>query len=191
MDGSETNQMTNVATCRRNRWRIVLWATILHPLPLWCSSAMADLARQEEIFRSIQSSARGETDRGNSGIILLMMVVAISLLFFVVNLRRRAQEGSAGSSYSGGSVTRTVNHNGKLLREIRKQIGLQPAELKQLKLLSESLATSDRPAPSPLTLLLCPSVFAKAVEKSRGSKVDRAVIEGLAKRLQAVAVEAA
>jgi hypothetical protein len=128
---------------------------------------------QEEVFRSIQSSVSGQ-DSGGHGTALLLLCAGAGVLGLLYYLSRRAEKTIPN---------RSVNHSGKLIREIRKQIGLSSAELKQLKILSEQLATEDEPAPSPLTLLICPSVLARAIQ-SRGPKVDRTVLAGLVKRMK-------
>lgn len=130
---------------------------------------------QEDVFRSIQSNVSGEGTSGGSAFLLLL--AGAGILGLLIYLSRRGPRVPASR--------RVVNHSGKLLREVRKQIGLRPVELKQLKLLSEDLATDGQPAPSPLTLLICPSVLAKAVAKNN-PKIDRQVLAGLVKRMKAV-----
>jgi hypothetical protein len=177
---------------RRNGWpRVLLLSSILHPLSsLFCASAHAADQRQEEVFRSIQNSVRSGGDMNGGGMILLLLAGGIGLLVLVASLRKRAGVATATGGGVYGGVTRPINHSGKLLREVRKQVGLGSAEMKQLKLLADALATPDEPAPSPLTLLLCPSVLAKAVEKARGSRIDRDVIAGLVKRIKVAHAEA-
>lgn len=63
------------------------------------------------------------------------------------------------------------------MKEIVRQIDLRPAEVRQLKILAEAQNVS-----SPITLLLCPSVLAKAVKECSG-KVDRKVMMSVAKKL--------
>jgi hypothetical protein len=177
---------------RRNGWpRVLLLSSILHPLSsLFCASVHAADQRQEEVFRSIQNSVRSGGDMNGGGMILLLLVGGIGLLVLLASLRKRAGGATVTGGGVYGGVTRPINHSGKLLREVRKQVGIGSAEMKQLKLLADALATPDEPAPSPLTLLLCPSVLAKAVEKARGSRIDRDVIAGLVKRIKVVHAEA-
>jgi len=72
---------------------------------------------------------------------------------------------------------RSLNHQGKLLKEVMKRINLKPSEVRQLKTLAEEQSVS-----SPLTLLLCPSVLAKAVKHQSG-KVDARVIAQVARKM--------
>lgn len=75
---------------------------------------------------------------------------------------------------------KTINSPGKLIREICKSVNLKPAEVKQLKSLSEQQKISN-----PLVLLLCPSMLGKAVKENQ-KKLDRAVLSGLAKKIARV-----
>jgi Zn-dependent protease with chaperone function len=158
---------------RSTYWgRIGLLALALGPLTSIFSTVSAK-PTQEEVFRSIQTNVSGEDSSGHGAALLLLIAgaVVLGLLYY---FSRRAERVAP---------SRSVNHSGKLIREIRKQIGLNSAELKQLKILSEQLATEDQPAPSPLTLLICPSVLAKAV-KLQSPKIDRQVLAGLVKRMK-------
>jgi len=58
-----------------------------------------------------------------------------------------------------------------------ERINLRPSEVRQLKVLAEEQQVS-----SPLTLLLCPSVLAKAVKHQSG-KVDTRVIAQVARKM--------
>ena len=52
--------------------------------------------------------------------------------------------------------------------------------MKQLKILAQ-----DQDVKNPLTLILCPSLLGKAIRSpSKNVKVDRAVVNGLVKRLK-------
>jgi len=54
------------------------------------------------------------------------------------------------------AMPRTLNHPGKLVREVAKIVEIDPVELKRLKLLA-----LEHDCSSPLTLLLCPSILKK------------------------------
>ena len=58
---------------------------------------------------------------------------------------------------------KALNHHGKLLKELAAAVSLKPAEVKQLKLLADEQKLSN-----PLTLILCPSILAKAVKRLAG-----------------------
>ena len=120
---------------------------------------------QQEVFRSIQDNVGSSTDP-KKFFAFLAAVVALVLLLAVLSKRKQRQV-----------TPKTLNHHGKLLKEILRQIDLRPAEVRQLRTLADAQNVS-----SPITLLLCPSVLAKAV-KERTGKVDRKVLMSVAKKL--------
>ena len=146
------------------RRRYCLYFFSVLSVSLWQISSFAT-PTQDEVFKSIQDNVGATTDpkkffafmAGAAGLVVLLAVLS--------NRKKR-------------QVTpRVLNHQGKLLKEIVRQIDLRPVEVRQLKVLADSQNVS-----SPLTLLLCPSVLTKAV-KERAGKVDRKVILAVAKKL--------
>lgn len=131
---------------------------------LVCSRALAT-ATQEEVFKSIQDNV-GQSADPKKFFAFMAGAAGLILLLAVLSNRKKRQV-----------TPKTLNHHGKLLKEIVKKVDLRPAEIRQLKMLAEGQKVS-----SPLTLLLCPSVLAKAV-KERPGKVDRKVLMGVAKKL--------
>src|SRR4051794_26309781 len=142
---------------------IVIFFSVFSVSP-WCNTTFAT-ATQEEVFRSIQDNVGSSTDPKKFFAILLGAAGLIVLLAVLSNRKKREVS------------PRVLNHQGKLLKEIMKKVDLRPVELRQLKILAESQEVS-----SPITLLLCPSILAKAV-KERAGKVDRKVMMGVAKKL--------
>jgi hypothetical protein len=130
----------------------------------WCISILA-APTQQEVFKSIQDNVGSTTDP-KKFFAFLIGIVALCMMLAVLSKRKQRQV-----------TPKTLNHPGKLLREVTRRIDLRPAELKQLKVLADSKDIS-----SPLTLLICPSVLAKAV-KDRPGKVDRKVMMAVAKKL--------
>ena len=120
---------------------------------------------QQEVFKSISDNVGSSTDPKKFAAFILA-VTALAILLVVVSKRKQRQ-----------ITPKVLNHQGKLLKEIMRHIDLRPAEIRQLKLLAEEQNLS-----SPLTLLLCPSILAKAV-KERSGKVDRKAILSVAKKL--------
>jgi hypothetical protein len=150
--------------------RVVLLSSILATLS--AASAFAK-PTQEEVFRSIQTNVSGDSS-STAAPIFLLVVGGLGVLVLLAYLSKRDRRVAE---------QRPFHHPGKLLREMRKKMGLKPIEIKQLKLLAEGLGTDEKPGPSPLTLLLCPSVFAKAVQ-NKNVKIDREVLAGLVKRMK-------
>ena len=108
---------------------------------------------------------------------LLLGGVAVVMLLALFNSRNKRE-----------ATPQTLNHSGKLLKELTRQIPLRPAELKQLRLLAEAEQEAGVPIDSPLVFLLCPSTLTIAMRSSR-VKVDRKVMAGLARKLGLVGVK--
>jgi hypothetical protein len=131
---------------------------------LWPFSALAT-PTQEEVFKSINQNVGEATDPGK--FMALIFGAAGVVILLVLFSHRRSRDVSP----------RSLNHQGKLLKEVVKRINLRPSEVRQLKVLAEEQQVS-----SPLTLLLCPSVLAKAVKHQSG-KVDTRVIAQVARKM--------
>jgi hypothetical protein len=131
---------------------------------LACSSVLA-LPTQDEVLKSINQNVSESADPGK---FMALVFGAAGVVILLVLFSQRRQR----------DVTpRALNHQGKLLKEVVKQINLKPSEVRQLKVLAEQQEVS-----SPLTLLLCPSMLAKAV-KNHGGKVDTKVIAQVARKM--------
>ena len=126
---------------------------------------------QEEVFKSISQNV-SESD--GSGRMLLAFIVTGAAVLMLLTLfsARRTRE----------ATPKALNHSGKLLKEISKNISLRPVELKQLKLLAEGERNAGISVESPLVFLLCPSALTSAMRANR-VKVDRKVMAGLARKL--------
>jgi hypothetical protein len=136
---------------------------------------------QEDVFRSIQDNVN-DSGAGSGKVLALFAGAGALVILLVLLSQRRKRE----------LTPRTLHHQGKLLKEVMRTTGLKPVELKQLKLLAEESKVGDEAdaVQSPLTLLLCPSVLAKAVHARppRGSgkgasKVDRKVVAQVVRKL--------
>ena len=130
---------------------------------------------QEDVFKSIQTNV-GESGAADSGKVLALLagVAAVVILLVLFNQRQRRE-----------AAPKVLNHPGKLLKEVMRDTGLRPVEVKQLKILAEETRVAEGEAlQSPLTLLLCPSVLAKAVH-ARPAKIDRRVVAQVLRKLGA------
>lgn len=124
---------------------------------------------QEEFFKSMQTSVDNASD--GSGVVLWMIAGALGLvvLVYVIGNRQR------------GHVVKpkVLNHSRKLLREVARDAQIKGWELKELK-----AAVDDGVCSSPLTLLICPSLLAKAVtEPAPGAKANRRALAQIARKL--------
>lgn len=135
-------------------------------LSLWVVSIVSAAPTDQEFFKSVRDNLDQPVD-GTKLFAVAMGVVAIILLLVVITRKKEQRI----------SKPKALNHPGKLIKEIAHAVHLKPAEVKQLKLLSDGQNVS-----SPIMLLLCPSVFAKAV-RAKTNKVDRKVLAQIAKKL--------
>ena len=147
---------------------------------LLASSAPALAAPSpEDVFRSVSDNVSQRTDGGRATAILLCAAGGLILLLLLGTRARRQK-----------AAPQPLNHSRKLMREVMRSVPLRRAELKQLRLLAEApgaVGASDgavigSPVQSPLTLLICPSVLARALN-SRPPKVDRAVIARIVRKM--------
>ena len=138
-----------------------------------CSHA-AQAARQEDVFKSIQESV-GERTEFDSRPVILLALGGAGVLVALAILGRRQHKAAA---------PKTLNHAGKLTREVLRDVPINPAEMRQLKTLADSLAPeTGGEAPDPLTLLLCPSLLIRGV-KAAPPKLDRKAIAQVVRKLQ-------
>ena len=132
---------------------------------------------QEDVLRSISQNVN---ESSGGGKLLAVFAGGAGILLLLAVLQQRQQRESR---------PRSVQHPGKLLKEVMKTVPLKPAEMKQLKLLverkrggDEDEAAGEPVVENPLTLILCPSVLVRAM-RNPPPKVDRKVIAQLARKL--------
>lgn len=138
---------------------VLLAATPLHAAPT-----------QEEFFQSLRDSVGGETE---SPPFLPYAAGIVGLLLLLVWISQRQKQKRV-------ITPRSLNHQGKLMKEIVRTVPIRGREMKQLKVVAEN-AEVDGPKPSPLTLLLCPSLMAKTIQGKR-LKVDRRALASIARK---------
>lgn len=128
-------------------------------------SALAN-PTQEDVFRSVNQNLDNPVDMSKA---VPYLLVALGLLILVVlyHFYRQRQPSP-----------RSLNHPGKLTREISRRLALRPRELKQLKILAQ-----EQQLEHPLTLILCPSALGKAIRKP-SPRVDRSVVKQIVQRLK-------
>ena len=110
------------------------------------------------MFRSIQQNV-GESS-GDSGRFLgIMLATAGGIVLLAVAISYGKKSGPRAKS---------VNHQGRLLKEIAKAAHLKPKEVKRLKALSEDVGRRRGEAlVSPLVVLLCPSLVKAEGDEGR------------------------
>jgi hypothetical protein len=119
----------------------------------------------EDVFKSTQENFGKEPD---PRMFIAWFCIAVGLIAVLILLHRR---------YQRQATPKVVNHQGKLNRALQKQIGLKSAEVRQLKALAEGQSIQN-----PMTLLLCPSVLAKAA-RQKPVKFDRKLVASMIKRM--------
>jgi hypothetical protein len=135
-------------------------------LLILATSALAHAQpKLEDVFKSTQENFGKEPE---PGMFAAWFCVAGGLIMILILLHRR---------YQRQATPKVVNHQGKLNRALQKQLALKSAEVRQLKALSEG-----QPVSNPLTLLLCPSLLAKAA-REKPDKFDRKLVASMIKRM--------
>lgn len=156
---------------RRRRRLVLLLAFHVFTFHALASPAAAQ-PTQEEVFKSIGDSVNHSAD-STRAVAVLAGIAGVLVLLVVVGQWRSREKRPRG-----------LNHHGRLMKEVLRNLPLKGAELKQLKLLAPSARPGgrDERVQSPLTLLLCPTLLAEAAKQSRG-KADLPVVAGLVKKL--------
>ena len=166
--GAETATARDLAN---RKFIAVLLAWIfcgLCPFPLNAASNS-----KKYVFKIIQDNVGPKTDINSTPVVILALGGA-AVLAVLVALSKREKKAA---------IPAVLNSAGKLNKEVIKQIALKPAEMKQLKMLAESIETEDGEALDPLTLLLCPSLLAKAVQ-ANPPKLDRKAVALVVRKMR-------
>ena len=142
--------------------RKVLFAFLLATVFTSFANAQPKL---EDVFKSTHENFGKEPA---PGMFVAWFCVAGGLIVILVLLHRR---------YQRQAIPKVVNHQGKLNRALQKQIALKSAEVRQLRSLAEGQAVQN-----PMTLLLCPSLLAKAA-REKPDKFDRKLVASMIKRM--------
>jgi hypothetical protein len=133
------------------------------------------LVKQEDVFRSIKTDL--STPGYSPSTLIYLLVGAVGLLLLLAFFSRQTKRQAA---------PKTVNHDGKLLKEIYKKISFKPAEYKQLRLLAAAYNTHNDgerpPIENPLVLLLCPSLLARSIQ-AKPPKIDKKIVAGIAVKM--------
>src|SRR2546425_9209469 len=107
----------------------------------------AGAVKLEDVFKSTKENMNQEA--GPERLIALALgALAIVVLLIILAHRRKTD-----------LIPRPVNNQNRLIREVLKTVPLKESELKQLKQLADEQSCS-----SPLVLLMCPSLIAKALQ---------------------------
>jgi hypothetical protein len=135
------------------------------PLGILSSARVLATPTQEEVLKSIGDNV-GESVDPAKLLATVFGIAAVIILIALVSQRRKRI-----------ITPKTLNHPGKLLKEVARSVNLKPAEIRQLKLLADAAELS-----SPLLLLICPSVLGKALKRG-GVKLDRQALNSIARKI--------
>jgi|GEM_PF-5258842 len=134
---------------RRKRAGVRVLAALL-PV-LW--SAMAKAVTQEEVFKSLNENMHEQPDYSK---VIPVVLVFVGVVMVIVYMRQRQKRQA---------VPRIMLNPGKLQKEMIKEVGLDPREMKQLKLKAAELNCEHA-----LTLLLCPSLLGRPETTDEGKE---------------------
>lgn len=128
--------------------------------------------RQSDVFKSIQENVGQSDGSATRAVPWICGGVGVILLLALFGRRQTRQ-----------AAPRTINHPGRLIKEIMGEIPLKPRELKQLKIMGEELSDPDSDTPTnPLVLLLCPSLLVQAV-RDGSTHADRRTLKVMLKKM--------
>ena len=147
-------------------WGVVLMCGMVSPL--------SATPTQDDVFKKIQESVGQKEEMDMRPVMLLAGGGGVVILLLWLASHKR-QTKVAGP--------KALNHSGKLLREVLKDIPLSAAEVKQLKLLADSLQQQTGKPATPLTLLLCPSLLAKGLQ-TKPPRLDRKAVAQVVRKMQ-------
>jgi hypothetical protein len=97
---------------------------------------------QQDVFKSISENVGNTNDTGHL-LVVLLITTLIGASLVVLSQRHKRQISP-----------KALNHPKKLVKEITRQIDVNPREVKRLKAIAEEKGYS-----SPLVLMLCPSLM--------------------------------
>jgi len=149
----------------RKRFRSPLCGFAYFAIAIGLSVSSRAAPTQEDVFRSISSNV-GQTTDIRKVLAFIIGAAALVILLSVFNKWRQREV-----------QPKVLNHQGKLMKELAAAVALKPAEIKQLKALAD-----EQKVLSPMTLVICPSLLAKAVKES-GSNIDRRIVLQIARKM--------
>jgi hypothetical protein len=117
-------------------------ATALAAFLLFMNSSALAAPSQEDVFKSISKNVGDTPDTGR---LLLVLVITTLVVVCLVMLSQRHKRKLS---------PKPLNHPRKLIKEVTRQIDMNPREVKRLKAIAEEMGYS-----SPLVLMLCPSLL--------------------------------
>jgi len=138
-----------------------------------CPRPLAATPTQEDVFKSIQENVGQKTDFDTRPVLLLACAGGGVLLLLWLMGRRSKQ----------AATPRALNHPGRLMKEVLREVPLKSGEVRQLKTIAVSVASQAGEEPNPLTLLLCPSLLAKGLTAA-SNRIDRKAVAQVVRKMR-------
>ena len=161
----------------------VLWLLASGFWLVGSSTLVSAKPTQDDVFKSIQDSVGERTEFDFRPVFFVAGGGALVLLLVAVAKHRQPRAVATGAAAAAAAARRPLNHPGRLIKQLSRDVPLKPAELKQLKMLAESIEGQAGASPNPISLLLCPSLLAKGL-KAGPPKLDRRIVAQIVRKMQ-------
>jgi hypothetical protein len=136
----------------------------------------SEASRQQDFFKSMQESVGHQQNDNVSNTPAILLAVGGALVMGMLVLLSKRQEKVA-------KKPAPLNSPGKLSREILREGPLKASEMKQLKMLADSLTQQLGEVPDPMTMLLCPSLLARGL-KTAPARLDRRLLAQIVRKMK-------
>jgi hypothetical protein len=128
---------------------------------------------QDDVFKQIQQSVGQKEELDYRPVMYLAGGgTVVVVLLWLVNRRRQTP-----------ARPKSLNHSGKLLKELLREVPLTAAEVRQLKLVAESVQQQTGEPATAITMLLCPSLLAKGLQ-NKPARLDRKALAQVVRKMQ-------
>lgn len=128
---------------------------------------------QDDVFKKIQESVGEKEELDYTPVLYLAGGgTVLVLVLWLINRRRQAP-----------SAPKSLNHTGKLMKEVLREVPLTAAEIRQLKLVADSVQQQTGEPATPITMLLCPSLLAKGLQ-GKPARLDRKALAQVVRKMQ-------
>ena len=128
---------------------------------------------QDDVFKKIQESVGEREEVDYTPVLYLAGGGTVLVLVLWLVSRRRPERTRPGS----------LNHPGKLLKEVLKEVPLTAAEVRQLRLVADAVQQQTGEPVTPVTMLLCPSLLAKGLQQ-KPARLDRKALGQVVRKMQ-------
>lgn len=153
--------------------RTMACIAMLLGLTLTCGTLRAAPSQTDVFIKSVQDNMDSAQSFDYRPVLLVAAGGGMIVLLMMISKRRQNTR----------TRPQALNSPARLIKEMLRDVPLNAAELKQLKLMAASVQAPDDEPTNPLVLLLCPSVMAKGLHRA-GNKVDRKTVALIVRKLR-------